>query len=294
MTCQTLSDVFKAHGMTRVDFMSLDVEGAELACLEGIDWSVVSIDTILDNSFQKVAELLTSRGYVNATQLHRDVFFVHRSMTGLLQKVEVWNREVCPRINEALRPGMIRYYSSPHTETNDHEAPLAPLAAAALLRLTERGCAKAQASSSTLHEDLLALLKELLSPQTLDLLHPLGAKEGGAGASAGSALPPKRDGELSACRVLGPKPELSREVSFAATSKVVVTATGVSADFEMLQQPYGDRLPEGCLDRFESLLGQLELRKEALAPQTSAACAAARGALAAGSTQTRYSGIRAL
>ncbi|CAE7781419.1 unnamed protein product [Symbiodinium sp. CCMP2592] len=117
MTCQTLSDVFKAHGMTHVDFMSLDVEGAELACLEGIDWNLVSIDTILvegnDNSFQKVAELLTSQGYVNATQLHRDVFFVHRSMTGLLQKVEVWNREVCPRINEALRPGRIRYYSCP-------------------------------------------------------------------------------------------------------------------------------------------------------------------------------------
>ncbi|CAE6909708.1 unnamed protein product [Symbiodinium natans] len=115
LTCQTLSDIFRQYQMTHVDFMSLDVEGAELACLQGIDWNAVSIDTILveqnDNSFANVASLLTSRGYVNATQLHRDVFFVHTSAKGLLEKVEAWNRDVCPRINEALRPGIPRFYA---------------------------------------------------------------------------------------------------------------------------------------------------------------------------------------
>lgn len=44
--CTTGADVLSRSGLSRVDWMSLDVEGGELDVLRGIDWAAVTIDVI--------------------------------------------------------------------------------------------------------------------------------------------------------------------------------------------------------------------------------------------------------
>lgn len=44
---ETLANVLEKRGITHVDFMSLDVEGAELGVLSGIDFNTVTIDYIV-------------------------------------------------------------------------------------------------------------------------------------------------------------------------------------------------------------------------------------------------------
>eukprot|EP00438_Fugacium_kawagutii_P006836 Skav227859 [mRNA] locus=scaffold383:222320:226593:+ [translate_table: standard] len=78
------------------------------------------------------------------------------------------------------------------------------------------------------------------------------------------------------------RPELQREVSFGVFRGAQAFASS-GADFEMLQHPYGSASDssevEGPCQRFQGLLGQLELRREVLAPSISAA---GSGALASG------------
>ena len=68
MTCTTGARVFAEAGLTHVDWLSLDAEGHELAILQGIDWTAVTIDIITyeDNRVQRtaVAEFMSEKlGY---------------------------------------------------------------------------------------------------------------------------------------------------------------------------------------------------------------------------------------
>ncbi|CAE7763598.1 unnamed protein product [Symbiodinium pilosum] len=107
LTCETLAEIFRKFRIKHVDFLSLDVQGLELQCLQGIEWSAAAptIDTVLveRNDAGSVAEFLRAHGYVNATTLRKDAVFVHKSADAMMQRVAQWNRDMCPRINDALR-----------------------------------------------------------------------------------------------------------------------------------------------------------------------------------------------
>jgi len=45
--CAPLSELFSMHGLKRINFFSLDVEGSELNVLQTIDWDVVQIDVLM-------------------------------------------------------------------------------------------------------------------------------------------------------------------------------------------------------------------------------------------------------
>lgn len=64
--CTTAAEVLRRSGLTHIDFLSLDVEGAELAVLQGIDWSTTRIDVIaLEEESDDAGALafLVARGY---------------------------------------------------------------------------------------------------------------------------------------------------------------------------------------------------------------------------------------
>lgn len=74
-----LDDILKAHNVTHIDFLSLDVEGHELEVLKSIDFSQVIIDVITvenDYSNEELRDLLRSNGFVLYGHVHVDDIFV--------------------------------------------------------------------------------------------------------------------------------------------------------------------------------------------------------------------------
>ena len=43
LTCVTVGSLLKKHRITHVTYMSLDIEGHEMAALRGVDWKVTTI-----------------------------------------------------------------------------------------------------------------------------------------------------------------------------------------------------------------------------------------------------------
>jgi FkbM family methyltransferase len=81
----TMSSILHQEGITYVDFLSLDVEGAELAVLQGIDFTQCSIQYILvernyKESFEPIEQLLASQGYVNVHSFDFDELFELKSL----------------------------------------------------------------------------------------------------------------------------------------------------------------------------------------------------------------------
>ncbi len=66
---RTLSSLIREHGITRIDYLKIDVEGAELAVLDGIaeeDWPMirqVAVETHSDQLREQVEACLTSHGF---------------------------------------------------------------------------------------------------------------------------------------------------------------------------------------------------------------------------------------
>lgn len=74
-----LDAVLAEHGITHIDFLSLDTEGSELEILETIDFSSLTIDVItVENNYNEpyIRELLTSKGFIFVTHLHVDDIYV--------------------------------------------------------------------------------------------------------------------------------------------------------------------------------------------------------------------------
>lgn len=94
LPCVPMQFIFDRLGITHVDLWSLDVEGAELAVLETVDFSrmtinamVVETDGINATKDGQVVELLTNAGFVAAergpnrarwTRNGQNTFFVHK------------------------------------------------------------------------------------------------------------------------------------------------------------------------------------------------------------------------
>ena len=72
---RTLISVLRECGVKHLDFLSLDVEGAELSVLEGYPFDDVPIDVIaVEDNFQtgELAPLLTSQGYKHLARVGND------------------------------------------------------------------------------------------------------------------------------------------------------------------------------------------------------------------------------
>ncbi|GAB0490452.1 hypothetical protein MMPV_001689 [Pyropia vietnamensis] len=89
MHCTTGADVMSHSGLSRVDWMSLDVEGGELDVLRGIDWTAVTIDVITleveaETTGQGALDFLTARGYKPIyynPQRPEEVMCIHPNVT---------------------------------------------------------------------------------------------------------------------------------------------------------------------------------------------------------------------
>ncbi|KAH3753564.1 uncharacterized protein LOC127847906 [Dreissena polymorpha] len=76
--CYSLLDVLNVIGTKKVDYFSLDVEGAELYILESIDWNQIDIDVFTietDHHRDKIMSFMKDHGYKWLTHLHGDDIF---------------------------------------------------------------------------------------------------------------------------------------------------------------------------------------------------------------------------
>ena len=75
---ETLSNLLEKHNVSKVDFMSIDVEGSELSLLKGIDFISHKITNILieTRDFRKVNHYLNYKGYelIEKLSLHDYLF----------------------------------------------------------------------------------------------------------------------------------------------------------------------------------------------------------------------------
>ena len=69
---RAFADIFKEHNITRIDFLSLDVEGHEVQALSSVDLSKVHIDIIISEN-PRVAELLLRNGYRLQSSAHDNI-----------------------------------------------------------------------------------------------------------------------------------------------------------------------------------------------------------------------------
>lgn len=175
-------------------------------------------------------------------------------------KAKAWKSlwQLLQKVFDALQPGLV-------SRDRSNEA---SLSCAALFRLCQR-CTEGRFAEVAMCDDFIDLLKQLLSAKTVEQLNA-DAKVPSVPANA-TATADQPDAM---------RPELQREVSFGVFRGAQVFATSGS-DFEALQHPYGSIAEtdgsdvEGPCQRFQGLLGQLELRREVLAPSISAAGSAA-------------------
>ena len=66
MKCYPLMALMNTLGQTKIDYFSLDVEGAEMIILHSIDWDKLDIDVFTIETEQHREDILTfmkSRGY---------------------------------------------------------------------------------------------------------------------------------------------------------------------------------------------------------------------------------------
>jgi FkbM family methyltransferase len=78
-----LHDIFKEHNLTKINLLSVDVEGAEQAVIESIDFKNVSIDVILfENNYPEnstpIVEYLENLGFMQYQCNISDIFMIHR------------------------------------------------------------------------------------------------------------------------------------------------------------------------------------------------------------------------
>ncbi|XP_023336634.1 protein Star [Eurytemora carolleeae] len=81
LRCFPLYSIIMALGNPKIDFMSLDIEGVELAVLETIPWSKVDIETLLieveHSNSAAISSILQSHGYrIDHMFGKQDIFYV--------------------------------------------------------------------------------------------------------------------------------------------------------------------------------------------------------------------------
>ena len=79
--CHRIDTVLNNSGVKIVDYLSIDVEGAELEVLRGIDFERVQVNVISvehTHTFSAVYDLLTTSGFEYQGLLFFDEIFVHK------------------------------------------------------------------------------------------------------------------------------------------------------------------------------------------------------------------------
>ena len=56
MCCTPLAALLRRHGRRHVNYLSLDIEGAELSALRGVDWSSTTIDVMTVENAKQVSK----------------------------------------------------------------------------------------------------------------------------------------------------------------------------------------------------------------------------------------------
>lgn len=78
-----LTDWLSSYNVSKVDFFSLDVEGAELSILKTIDFFAIEIDVItieVNNQFDLIFAFLSGKGFSLFMQTELDVIFCRSGM----------------------------------------------------------------------------------------------------------------------------------------------------------------------------------------------------------------------
>lgn len=74
----TAADLLARHGIRHVDFMSIDVEGAELEVLESINWNETTVDVICIETLSLApVYFLLSKSFVVWRVVFSDIIMVH-------------------------------------------------------------------------------------------------------------------------------------------------------------------------------------------------------------------------
>jgi hypothetical protein len=112
LQCTTLYQVFHQTHVRHIDYMNLDVEGLELQCLRGMDFTKIVIDIIQveqNPGFEITHSLLVSEGYSMVMNQRRyyvkkletetpglDALYVHHSAIAKLDQLQSWKSSHCP------------------------------------------------------------------------------------------------------------------------------------------------------------------------------------------------------
>merc|ERR1712228_76382 len=93
MNCTTLQTVLDEYGIEHVDYLSLDIEGAELHALNGIDWKknpfIFDVITLESNDIDSVL-FLEQKGFVKKLETYGDVIFVHQNAVDKMKWIDEW------------------------------------------------------------------------------------------------------------------------------------------------------------------------------------------------------------
>jgi len=91
MRCTSLAALLRRHGRWHINYLSLDIEGAELSALRDMDWSSTTIDVMtVENAKAPLVDFLGSNGMVPALCAHLDLVLVRKA---LLPAALRWNAQ---------------------------------------------------------------------------------------------------------------------------------------------------------------------------------------------------------
>jgi len=89
LQCSRLDALLRKQGrdFEHINYLSLDIEGAELSALSSIDWSRTTIDVMtVENAKDDLKTFLAARGIVPVLCVHLDTLFVRRPLVASAQK----------------------------------------------------------------------------------------------------------------------------------------------------------------------------------------------------------------
>ena len=94
MTCTTLNDVLNDRNITHIDFLSLDIEGAELHALLSIDFTKIQIDVIdVEINVKGIKKFMESKGFILKKKVKEDGIFVHQNAIDKLRWIDKYLKE---------------------------------------------------------------------------------------------------------------------------------------------------------------------------------------------------------
>eukprot|EP01084_Bolivina_argentea_P233243 392887_1 len=92
MDCITLQTLIEQFDVQHIDYLSLDVEGAEVHVLKGINLTQIQIDVItVEANDQEISKYLEDHGFIKKARLRgSDLVFIHANAQEKLQWFQDW------------------------------------------------------------------------------------------------------------------------------------------------------------------------------------------------------------